>query len=139
MEIKYQVATSFNQIIELHKQIFNEDNQTFFNNLQTKNYYKTFVATHKNNVIAYCIISEIAGEAELINIATVANFRKTSVATNLLNFALKNITAEVVFLEVSQTNIPAIKLYTKCGFINYGIRKNYYGDNDAILMKKQMN
>jgi len=137
MEIKFSKAENFAPIIELHKQLFNEDNQSFFNSIQTRDYYKTFVATHKSIAIAYCIISEIAGEAEIINIGTIQEYRGKNVATNLLNYALENINANVVFLEVSNTNEPAIKLYKKCGFTEYGIRKNYYGHSDAILMKKQ--
>ena len=38
-------------------------------------------------------------------------------------------------LEVSQNNLPAINLYTKFGFKELGIRKNYYGvNNNAIIM-----
>lgn len=127
------------QVIQLHKKLFNEDNQSFFNSIKTREYYKTFVATHNNQAVAYCIISVIAGEAEIINIGTLQEYRGAGIASNLLQFALNNIQADVVFLEVSTTNEPAIKLYKKCGFVEYSIRKNYYGHTDAILMKKQMN
>lgn len=139
MEIKYHLATNLDPIIRLHKQIFNEDNKSFFESIQTRDYYKTFVATHLQTPIAYCIISLIAGEAEIINIGTTPQYRHMGIASNLLNYALSHIGAEVVFLEVSHTNASAIGLYKKCGFIEYGIRKKYYGTSDAILMKKQMN
>lgn len=139
MEIKYSRASNIQQVIELHKKLFNEDNQSFFNSISTRDYYKTFVATHNNNAVAYCIISVIAGEAEIINIGTLQQYRGAGIAKKLLMFALNNIQAEVVYLEVSNTNEPAIKLYNSCGFTQYSIRKNYYGHSDAILMKKQMN
>ncbi len=139
MKIEYKTATDLSLVIALHKQIFNEDNQSFFNSIKTRDYYKTFVATHNQQPVAYCIISVVAGEAEIINIGTNKQFRQQNIASNLLNYALQNIDAQVVFLEVSNTNIPAIQLYKKCGFTEYGIRKNYYGHSDAILMKKQMN
>ena len=41
-----------------------------------------------------------------------------------------------IFLEVNRNNSKAISLYHKFGFVEYSVRKNYYGDNDAILMKK---
>lgn len=139
MEIKYSSVTNLDSVIELHKKLFDEDNQSFFNSIKTRDYYKTFVATQNKQTIAYCIISVIAGEAEIINIGTLLQYRKMGVAHNLLNYALKHINASVVFLEVSNTNLPAIGLYNKCGFTQYGIRKKYYGHSDAILMKKQMN
>jgi [ribosomal protein S18]-alanine N-acetyltransferase len=45
---------------------------------------------------------------------------------------------ENVFLEVRESNTPAIALYEKFGFIETGLRKNYYpsssGKENAILM-----
>ena len=52
----------------------------------------------------------------------------------IINITLKNNINELT-LEVSETNLPAINLYTKFGFKNLGIRKNYYGvNNNAIIM-----
>ena len=139
MEIKFKRTQNFADVINLHKQIFNEDNKSFFNSIQSKDHYKTFEATHNNKLIAYCIISDIGGEAEVINIATICEFRNQNIATKLLDYATDNINAKTVYLEVSHTNQPAINLYKKCGFKEYGIRKKYYGDTDAILMKKHKN
>ena len=139
MEIKYNKAEQYDQVINLHKQIFNENNISFFSNLQTKDYYKTFVATQGNKVVAYCIISEILDEAEIINIATDKDFRQHNIASHLLKYSLDNINAKTVFLEVSANNVAAKKLYEKCGFKAYATRKKYYGDTDAILMNLQKN
>ena len=41
-----------------------------------------------------------------------------------------------ITLDVTKTNIPAVKLYQKLGFIKVGQRKDYYGSGqDAILMR----
>ncbi len=41
-----------------------------------------------------------------------------------------------IFLEVHAQNTFAIKLYEKCSFVIYNIRKKYYKNNgDAFLMK----
>lgn len=137
MEINYICPKDLTEVIKLHKQIFAEDNPVFFSNLKTKPYYKTFAATQNNKYIAYCIITEIAGEAEIINIGTSEQFRGQGIAKNLLNYALKQIDSNVIFLEVSTKNLPAINLYKSCGFTSYSTRKNYYGDSDAVLMKLQ--
>ena len=42
---------------------------------------------------------------------------------------------ETITLEVSSTNIGALTLYKKCNFKEVGIRKKYYKDSDAIIMK----
>lgn len=139
MEIKYQRAIEIDPVIQLHKELFQEDNQSFFESIKSRDYYKTFVATHLGEPVAYCIISVIVGEAEIINIGTKSAYRNLGIATKLLDYALKNSQASVVFLEVSNTNVPAINLYKQIGFQEYGVRKKYYGTSDAILMKKQMN
>ena len=42
-----------------------------------------------------------------------------------------------MFLEVRSGNTGAIKLYEKCGFAKFGVRKNYYKDGeDAFLFRK---
>lgn len=136
MEINYLKPKSLDEVIKLHKQIFKEDNKTFFENLKTKNYYHVFVAEHNSKVVAYCIISEILGDGEVINIATIDGYKQKGIAKNLLLFALKNIDYNKCFLEVATKNIAAIRLYKACGFIEISRRQKYYGDDDAIIMQK---
>ena len=50
-----------------------------------------------------------------------------------INLHVINIT-----LEVRVSNIPAINLYKKFGFREVALRKYYYGDEDGILMEKQV-
>ena len=137
MEIKCNKTTDFDGVIALHRQIFHEDNNMFFENLKTKNYYHVFVATHQNQIVAYCIISQIDNQAELINIATISGYRHRGIAKKLLSFAIDNLTAKEIFLEVSTNNDSALKLSGSVGFIEISRRKKYYGDSDAIIMKLQ--
>lgn len=66
-------------------------------------------------------------------------YRKCGIATSLLNFmenlykGIKNIT-----LEVRESNKEAINFYKKNGFKKITKRKNYYKDEDAILMIKNI-
>ena len=52
-------------------------------------------------------------------------------------FRVKETGAESIFLEVRQSNVPALSLYKKLGFEELGIRKNFYEHpvEDAIIMK----
>ena len=67
------------------------------------------------------------------------NYRNRGIATKLLDFIennynnLKNIT-----LEVRESNEEAIKLYLKNNFKEITKRKNYYKDEDGILMIKNL-
>lgn len=134
--IKFEICKDFEQLILLHQKIFGEKNSIFFDNLQSKDYYKTFIATQDGSVIAYCIISQISDQAEIINIGVDKNFRNRGIAKKLLNFSIENIDAKEIFLEVSTNNLAAIGLYESVGFQEIDRRKKYYGDIDAIIMKK---
>jgi ribosomal-protein-alanine N-acetyltransferase len=60
----------------------------------------------------------------------------------LMNHAIAVATekeAEVLALEVRASNVAAITLYEKCGFVRTGLRQKYYeGREDAVLMEKRL-
>lgn len=65
-------------------------------------------------------------------------FRKSGIATKLLQaMEDKHKNALNTTLEVRKSNIPALNFYKKNGFKEAVIRKNYYKDEDAILMIKE--
>jgi ribosomal-protein-alanine N-acetyltransferase len=91
-------------------------------------------------LIAYVAFSVIAGELEIMNIATHPFHRRKGLGARLLSEVLLRCRAEGVaegFLEVRRSNAGAIDLYRKFGFMQIGTRKNYYPDNqeDALLFR----
>ena len=66
------------------------------------------------------------------------NDRKKGIATNLLKYFFEHYTKkdDCIFLEVACENKAAINLYTKFGFETINIRKKYYNNMDAYVMKK---
>jgi len=89
---------------------------------------------------AYAAFSVIAGEMEILNIATHPFHRRKGLARQLLAQVLNICRGERVeqgFLEVRRSNVGAIDLYEKFGFTQVGTRKNYYPDNneDALLYR----
>ncbi len=87
---------------------------------------------------------EYSGEIEIINIATDTQQRKKGFANALLHhliqYAEQN-NYNKIFLDVCESNTPALTLYKKNGFKEIGRRKNYYTDEknpqnkkDALLM-----
>lgn len=100
---------------------------------------KILVAECENTVVGYITYSVVLDEVQIANVATHPDHRRKGVAQRLLNTlyeSSKNANMAVITLEVRQTNIPAIELYTKCGYTEVGRRKNYYKNptEDAILM-----
>lgn len=90
---------------------------------------------------AYIIFWVVHGEAHILNIAVGREFRRMGLAAQLLDTALyimrRNMAYEV-FLEVRKSNRAALNLYRKFGFKESFERKNYYGDEDAIVMTLEM-
>lgn len=86
---------------------------------------------------AYIIFWVVHGEAHVLDIAVNPGMRGNGLATMLLDAALERMRRNMVyevFLEVRRSNVAAISLYRKFGFRESFIRKNYYGDEDAIVM-----
>ncbi len=86
---------------------------------------------------SYIIFWVVHGEAHVLDIAVNPGIRGRGLATKLLDAALERMRRNMVyevFLEVRRSNDAARGLYRKFGFREGFIRKNYYGDEDAIVM-----
>ncbi len=79
----------------------------------------------------------------IVSIAVLPQFRRRGIATKLMEEALKRLKeiygVKEVYLEVRVSNLPAIKLYEKLGFVKVRRIKYYYLDGeDAWLMAKEV-
>jgi ribosomal-protein-alanine N-acetyltransferase len=94
------------------------------------------VDDERHEVLGFLVIREIApDEHEILNLAVAPAARRRGVARLLLKRALER--SGAWFLEVRQSNLPAIQLYESAGFERVGKRENYYRDppGSAIVMK----
>ena len=99
-----------------------------------------YVARHEDMILGYIVFSVLYEEAQILNIAVSAAYRRQGIGKYLLASALEMIQAHdghEVFLEVAVSNLPAQYLYRQFGFRICGIRKNYYGRyKDAYVFRK---
>ena len=94
-----------------------------------------------NKSVGYLEYSLIYDRMEIDNFCVLDEYRNQGIGTKLLahlvsiaiNYRVINIT-----LEVRVSNEIAINLYKKVGFREVALRKFYYGDEDGILMEKQV-
>ncbi len=98
-----------------------------------------YTAREGDRVIAYILGRVIAPEGEIYRIAVAPDKRQRGIAYRLLDYAVKTERGkglERLFLEVRSNNAPARALYRAYGFVEMGIRKNYYKNpqDDAIVM-----
>lgn len=78
---------------------------------------------------AFVLGRVIAGEAELLTLATAPGSRRGGLARALMSRFDAEAGArgaETAFLEVAETNIPARALYAACGWTQTGRRPGYY-------------
>ncbi len=99
-----------------------------------------FVAEADGCIVGYAGASLIVDEVHIANIAVHSDYRKKGVGRALLVHLIEETLKEgatFYTLEVRRSNLPAQALYQSRGFSVAGERKNYYGDEDALIMIKE--
>ena len=109
----------------------------------TKNQLARYIVAEIDNVVVgYGGIWLILDEGHITNIAVESKYRKMGVGKAIVEGLIYLCTKErinAMTLEVRKSNIAAQNLYNKYGFVESGIRPNYYADDneDAIIMWKK--
>ena len=116
-----------------------------FNDCLRVGYYCTVVEA-ENVCSVYAVMSAAAGEAHILNVCVNKKLRNQGLGRktvlHLLDVARSG-DVKTVFLEVRPSNVVAIGLYESIGFIEVGLRKDYYpkpagGREDALLMAMEL-
>jgi ribosomal-protein-alanine N-acetyltransferase len=92
-------------------------------------------------VAGYAFGWKLGESFELHRIAVKREERRGGVGRELLRELLKRCRDEgvkEVFLEVREGNQPAVNLYRSLGFKEVGERKNYYGDESALIFSLKL-
>ncbi len=104
-------------------------------------YAKSIEYYEEGKVIGYLNYSLIYDRIEIDNIEVLEEYRNKKIGTKLMTYLIYNaIDSHVIniTLEVRKSNEVARKLYKNFGFREVALRKLYYGDEDGILMEKQV-
>ena len=101
------------------------------------------VALDGDKVVGYVGSQTVIDESDMMNIAVHPDHRRQGIAEALieaLTDALREKGSKALTLEVRASNIPAITLYDKLGFVQVGLRKNYYRNpkEDARILRKEL-
>jgi len=106
--------------------------------LRNENYVILVNENSYHNITAFMIVYKNIDYYELEAIIVERSSRKMGIANNLMNYFFNNITKEndTLLLEVAVDNHAAINLYKKFNFKIINIRKKYYNNIDAYVMKK---
>ncbi len=98
------------------------------------------VAESAGQLLGFVVARMVGREWELENIAVTPERHKKGIGQVLMQVLIdvaRHQDAEVIFLEVRESNSSARTLYERCGFQQTGNRKAYYSapDEDAILYR----
>lgn len=83
----------------------------------------------KDQIIGFVLVRAVLDEAEILTIAVDPGQRKSGAGEQLMHEVMRQLYADrlaKLFLEVDETNQPALLLYQKLGFEKVGERKGYY-------------
>lgn len=115
--------------------------KSFLEMIQSKDAYY-IVAEQDGKILGSCGVLQALDEGNITNVVIEKESRGQGIGTAMLGFLMKEgekrgITAYT--LEVRVSNVSAIHVYEKLGFVSVGIRKNFYEKpkEDANIMWKR--
>lgn len=143
LKIREMEEHDLDKIYEIEKEAssMSWSKESLSNGRKAKDSYY-WVAEENGEVIAYISLQKILEEGDIHNIAVRSDKRKQGIGKQLLEYIIqeaKKIGITQITLEVRKSNAAAIHLYQKLGFLEEGIRPNYYEKpkEDAVLMWKR--
>ncbi len=108
--------------------------------------YHAWVLRDQGELAGYFLLMAAVDEAHLLNVSVAANRQGQGLGLYLLDkvaACARGLGAESVLLEVRPTNLRALKIYLRYGFVEIGRRKAYYPAHngqreDAIVMRFEL-
>ena len=99
------------------------------------------VAIIDNKIVGYGGMLIVMDEGDITNIVVDESYRNLGIGRKIVEFLIEEgnkKSCESYTLEVRVSNEPAIRLYSKLGFVNEGIRPRFYEKpvEDAYIMWK---
>ena len=130
------------QVEMIEKQIFSIPwSQKSFEDACQSNDNIYLVCEMNGQIAGYCGLWTVLGEGNITNMAVSGGFRRLGIAETLMKeMEKRGMSKNVVtyFLEVRKSNKAAVNLYKKMGYVQIGVRKNFYEKpiEDALIMWK---
>ena len=111
--------------------------------LQAPRHGCCYVAELDALVVGFVCFRVAGDEAELLNLAVLPSYRRQGIGARLLEQMFREAAtrgAARIFLEVRETNQPAIGLYQRYGFEVSMRRRGYYSDPpaDALVLVRNL-
>lgn len=106
------------------------------------NYLCRALEDSQSKFIGYAIMTAAAQESHILNISVNTDYQGKGFGRDFMNYLIDEAeqkASKYIILEVRPSNQIALKLYYSLGFLQIGIRRDYYqsleGREDAIVMQ----
>lgn len=143
MEIRLMNNGDIDQLAELEKLCFADPWSVSAFSYELNNPLSLWlVAVDGDTVAGYVGSQTVMGESDMMNVAVAPKYRRQKIAEQLIIDLIRQLNdrnSKSLALEVRQSNLPAISLYEKLGFVQVGCRPRYYCNpkEDALIMRKE--
>lgn len=102
----------------------------------------SYIITAKieKEIIGFALFWIVKDQIHLNKIAVIGKYRRMGVAAALIDYIITRFRegAKIIYLEVREKNSGARRFYEKLGFRENGVRKNYYPDDNAVMIEKEL-
>ncbi len=142
LEIKVLGAEHLEDVLKIEEECFSKPwSENSVKELLLSEKAELLGAFDGGRLIGYSCLEWVLDEGSLTNIAVSDEYRKMGVGSQLMAALMKSAEEKelaFVTLEVRVSNLPAVNLYRKFGFLDVGTRRNYYDAprEDALLMTR---
>ena len=130
----------FDQVMQIEEESFSQPwSREGLGNLWLMPTSLFFVVEEKGQILGYCGLQRVLEEADFLNVVVKQDRRREGIGSFMFQGAIR-IASELgvtcFHLDVRKSNEAAIRLYRNNGFVEDGLRRNYYSQptEDAILM-----
>lgn len=114
--------------------------KSMLENMIGNDFVKAYVYEIDNKIIGYISVTFDGEILEIMNFCVSKEYRRKKIASSLLNHIFttyRQIGMKSAILEVRRSNLAALCLYEKYGFLKILVRKQYYSNlEDALVLQK---
>lgn len=144
----YQLApmqeSDLDEVLVLEQRSFSEPwtRKMFLGELHG-NAFATNLVLRADKLLGYVMFWVVFEELHIMNLAVLPEVRRQGLGTALVRYVLTAAAAHgarMALLEVRASNVSAITMYRRLGFVQKSVRKGYYNHprEDAVIMMREL-
>ena len=138
IEIRAMTDGDIGSVLQLEQEIYSQPwpRQVFVDELSQRG-RRYLVVEDDGEIVGYGGLMVVMDEAHVTTLAVIPKRREARLGTRLMLALVDEALAadcRQLTLEVRLSNHPAQSLYRRFGMAPVGLRKNYYRDEDALIM-----